>query len=415
MPTTVHFGNGRTLQLEGASLNGTSSDLSDDATLASGQPSDIANACAAAIGNPLTLPPLASCLAPGDHVALAIAEGVPCVEKVVAGVLQGLTQAGVDAERVVIVCAMNADAEHLSAFLKQSAPEIVAHDPRDDQQLCFAGVTRADREIMLNRRLVEADVAIPIGCARAISEQRLESVFAGLFPAFSSAAVQTEQWSRAMPRVGGDGRFATTADEAGWLLGSALVMQVVPSLTSGIAGVYAGPVEAVREAASIASEAFWRQVPQDEAELVIATLTGDAREQTWENLSRTLAAAERHAASDAAIVLCTELCEPLDERLAEVLTDDDAERAGQFLSQLDLPGAPIAAHLLAARERGPLYLMSQLSPEWVEDIGLAPVANERELGRLASQRPHAVLLEGAQYRAIDTPVQTPSETLNEEY
>ncbi|MEM9185769.1 MAG: lactate racemase domain-containing protein [Planctomycetota bacterium] len=394
MPTTLHVGAGRRLQIE------TEAEIGSPG--ASGVADVPAAECAAAAARqPLGYPPLSACLVPDDRVAIALGEGVPCFEEMLAGLVTALEDAGVDPGAVTIVAADRRDAEHLMTSPLGNRCEVVSHDASDDEQLCFAGVTHSEQQVLLNRRLVDADVVIPLTCARGPSDGSAGGggVFADLYPAFADAtAWQTPPTTRASC----DGhRFTSLSDEVGWLLGCTLVAQAVPSRTGGVAAVFVGPPEAVQTAAQDLTARLWRQAVNRRANLVIATLSGDCREQTWENVGRAVELAERLTSDGGALALCTELDEPLDDSLAAVLACGDPDQAYRVLASSDAPGASAAAKLLSAQERGPVYFMSHLPPDWVEEVGLAPVADEAELSRLASRRTTCIIVEGAQHATVD--------------
>jgi hypothetical protein len=50
--------------------------------------------------------------------------------------------------------------------------------------------------------------------------------------------------------------------------------------------------------------------------------------------------------------------------------------------------------------RGPVYFLSQLDDETVEDLGLAPVADVEELVRLASRHESCIVLDDSQYSLV---------------
>ena len=56
-----------------------------------------------------------------------------------------------------------------------------------------------------------------------------------------------------------------------------------------------------------------------------------------------------------------------------------------------------AWELLQALDRGPVYLMSDLNDEIVEDLGIAPVGNITEFARLASRHESCIVLPDAHH------------------
>jgi hypothetical protein len=59
-----------------------------------------------------------------------------------------------------------------------------------------------------------------------------------------------------------------------------------------------------------------------------------------------------------------------------------------------------AWHLARALQRGPVYFLSQLDEETVEDLGLAPVANIDEIVRLAEHYESFVVVEDSQNATV---------------
>ena len=56
-----------------------------------------------------------------------------------------------------------------------------------------------------------------------------------------------------------------------------------------------------------------------------------------------------------------------------------------------------AWHLARALQRGPVYFLSQLDDELVEEMGLAPVSSLDQLARLARQHASCIVLDDSQY------------------
>ena len=56
-----------------------------------------------------------------------------------------------------------------------------------------------------------------------------------------------------------------------------------------------------------------------------------------------------------------------------------------------------AWELVQALDQGPVYLLSDLNPEMVEDLGIAPVGNIVEFARLASRHESCIVLPDAHH------------------
>jgi hypothetical protein len=133
-----------------------------------------------------------------------------------------------------------------------------------------------------------------------------------------------------------------------------------------------------------------------QADLVIAALAGDHREQTWENVARALTKAGTLIEPGGAIVLCTELDELPDGPMNLLLEAVDFGDVQRELAREDAAEAHAAMVLAQALETGPVYLRSRLASDVVESLGMTPIEDDEELSRLAAGRDHCVLIEEAQ-------------------
>jgi nickel-dependent lactate racemase len=349
-----------------------------------------------ALSEPIDFPPLAASLVPGDRVAIAVGAAVPTPVEIVRGTLAALRGAGVDAEAISIVTAN----DRLAAKLRDelSGPgvgsvQVELHDADDETNLCFVGLNRKREPIVVNRTIYDADLVLPIGLARPRG-----GAFASLFPQFSSAAVIDRYRTPAnihSPTTRKAQRGETS--EAGRLIGAAMVVLVVPGPGDSVTQVLAGePKAAARRGAAIYRQQWSRHTAQ-RASLVIATVTGGPLAQTWDNVGRALAAANRLLDDDGAIALCTNLDRPLGESLGKLAGTPDLSRTQKRLFQEHAEDSWAAWQLARALARGPVYLLSQMDVDTVEELGLAPVADIDEVVRLAGRHESVIVLDDAQH------------------
>jgi hypothetical protein len=108
-------------------------------------------------------------------------------------------------------------------------------------------------------------------------------------------------------------------------------------------------------------------------------------------------AAERLVEEDGAIAICTNLDEPPGPSLGRLIGSSDLAATGRKISHDHSDDSWPAWQLARALERGPVYFLSQLDADTVEEMGMAPVADLDELVRLAGRRESCIVLDDAQH------------------
>jgi hypothetical protein len=98
-----------------------------------------------------------------------------------------------------------------------------------------------------------------------------------------------------------------------------------------------------------------------------------------------------------AIVVCSDLNSPPGPAVGHLMGNSNWERLERAVRN-DSAVDSVPAWLLArALQRGPVYFLSQLDDELVEEMGLAPVSSLDQLARLARQHPSCIVLDDSQY------------------
>ena len=399
MVTTLKYGEGSAVALKvGADT------LVAECGLPNAEPiDDPAAAVAAAMLDPIDYPPLSDCLVPSDQIAIALDVGLPQAAALVAGIASALIEAGVDASRIVVVQTPE-DARHEAdprAAMPQSIAsrvELITHEPDNRDALRYLAASADGNPIYINRRLADADVVIPLGCFRLDSAVGYHGIHSGICPTFSDTPTQKRFRSASNEdRSAHRERRRQEADEAGWLLGAALTVQIVPGAGKSVLHVLAGDVKSVAKRGGELCRAVWNYRLQQRAELVVAGIQGGAASQTWDNLARALTAAMNAVADGGAIAICTELSARPGRALRWLAESDDYETTMRNVRKERSPDAIAAAQLLRALDSNRVYLLSQLDDEVVEQLGVTPIDKVEDLVRLSSRSQSCIVLSNAQY------------------
>ena len=368
----------------------------------------IGEAMKGALAEPIGFPPLVQAVLPGDKVVLALERGVPQAAAIVARTVELLLEAGVGAADIMLLRSQ-VDVEsaapdplgELSEPLRKSVACRV-HDPRDRKSLGYLTAAANDRPIYVNRAIHDADLVIPIGVLRLADSLGYHGINSALFPAFSDAASLERFRSPKATGRGRQNRLRHEADKVGWLLGLQFTIQVVPGAAGEILHVLAGDLDTVFHEGSRLCDAAWNFSVPERASLVVATIEGDATQQTWENVGRALAAAAHAVDDDGAVVICSRLAEPIGPALQHLVGAEDLNGALREITRGRPADALAASELVRALQRGKVYLVSHLDDELVEELGVVPV-DERGVARVAGHYESCIVLAGAQYARAQPP------------
>ena len=383
--------------VEHASNHAAAREATTTATVAAVDP---AAAAMRALEAPLNFPPLAQAVVPGDQLAIAIDEAVPAAADIVRGVIAAAEAAGIEPDAITIVTSDEEFCRTLRDELGSgngAAPRVVVHDADDPHNLCLIGLTEKDEPLLVNRTIYEADVVLPIGCAR-LPEIAGSGVYDSLYPRFCDAQTISRRRTPSQRETAARRAAARRkAEEAGWLLGVPMVIQVVPGGGGSVAEVVAGESRAVAERCQQLCEQRWSFQAPRRASLVIATVSGGSQEQSWENIARALAATERLVAEGGAVAICSDLETAPGQSIGRLVGGSDLADVEREVRNDHSPDSWPAWQLARAQQRGPVYFLSHLDAEVVEEMGLAPIADMDELARLAGRHESCIVLEDSQH------------------
>jgi nickel-dependent lactate racemase len=369
-----------------------------------GEPlTDMAGAVSTALESPLGYPPLRQTATPGDRVVLSVGRGVPQVAQVTAAVVDSLMAAGVEPDGISVLrteADLDAGGENPCRLLQGVAGQrirLLTHDPLNRGNLAYLAATDQGEPILLNRLLTDADLVLPIDCLQAERTPGYFGIHSSIFPDLSDQRTQVRFRQLAESAYRGPRRreLAREVDQVAWLLGINFTIQLVPAAGDGVLGVVAGESTAVRRRGRELYRAAWASGVARRTSLVVATIEGGARQQTWENLGRALARATRLAEDGGAVAVCCELAAqpgPALQRLVGARSRQSVLR--QIRRECPADALP-ATQLARALDHGRVYLLSRLDPALVEDLEMVPVGGPEELARLARRNHSCTLLANA--------------------
>ena len=229
MSCQIPYGNNQTLDIEIPAGS-----LVADFSSVPGTPlDDPAAAVSAALTSPLDLPSIAQMIIPGDRIAIALDHEVPQPAAVLAGILHAILESElIEPQDITVVCSeaslLNIDLlEQLPADI-QAAIQVELHDPQDSKNLAFLATSQDGRPLHINRTLFDADLVLPVSLLRLPGSLDYLGPHGSLFPAFADATTQERfQAPSSTTSPVHHKRRIEEVDEAGWLLGIQLILQLV--------------------------------------------------------------------------------------------------------------------------------------------------------------------------------------------
>lgn len=380
-------------------------------------PLGVAARVARALAQPNQFLPLAEMVVPGDTVAIALDEGLPQPESIVAGILQVLEPCELGQIHVVLPASTG---EEAVVRLKSSLPASVSltvHNLTDRSAFGYLGADADAEAIRINRTLADADLVLPVNVMRVTDPLLGGPSGDALFPGMVDDAQRNRLQrftARAIARRENyhDERAASQAHQVRWNLGVQLMMSVEVTCGGGIGQIIVSSPETLREAvrAHYATHRQSHAAESEAADVVVACVEGDAAQQTMENLMRAALVARSYAAPSGTIVLVSTLerlgpLRSLDEQ-ADAEPDGDEPDAGHAtpgtLSQAEF-ATRVLHDLINEIDTSRRYLL-MFGGDWeaAEAFGFGVVQDEAALVRLINQNPNCCVLHAAQTAADAT-------------
>ncbi|MEM9353928.1 MAG: lactate racemase domain-containing protein [Planctomycetota bacterium] len=350
----------------------------------------------ASLASPLGYPSLLSATAPGDRLAVAIAENLPQAGPATLGAMLACFDAGVSPDSIALV-GRAAAMERATLFLRSAdeqlteTVEFVTHEPTDEESTAMLSVTAEGEPIRLNRVLFEADVVLSLGTTAGAGGNPRSDFLAGLYPGLADSQtlrqLELEDVEKASDHI----------HDAVWRLGLGLAVALLPGQGGGVGDIVAGSPDALRKEIRHRTRKAWSVDVEKPADLVVAELSGPGPLQTWQALAAALTAAERFAKPGAPVIARSQIDLPLGAALSRLVEDDSPERIERQLRKDRMPDSAAVLTLAQVLDRRPVFLESALQPQLAEALGFSPLADEYEVERLVGQHVSVVVLPDAQF------------------
>ncbi len=367
---------------------------------------DISMAIEKAFDHPIDFPPLSHAIVADDRIALAIEPGLPQMMAIVDGVVQYLLKNAVRPELITILLAQEHESlvEPLEAKLKERAGasiDVRYHHGQDPNSMGYLAAAHGAEPIYIDRALLEADVILPITCARDPNAWAYAGLF-GIVPWFTDSKTQ-QRWRHdyATEARGNHEKRLRAAKEVAWLLGIQPVLAVVPGPKGHVDSLFFGNAETVER--SIATAIAPRSITPspDLVDLLVCSIDGDDDQQTWDNVARVLDMAEHFLRPTGAVVVATQLREKPGPVFRWLSSMEDPEKTERHVLNSAHPQSLAAIEIFRSLSKRSIYLMSQLAREKLEEFGIGSVANIPELEHLIATHSATLVISGAQHRRVN--------------
>jgi Lactate racemase N-terminal domain len=351
-----------------------------------------------ALSSPIDFASIDQMIVAGDVVALAVEPNVPSLAKVVCSVAVWLIEHGVPPDNLHVVIP---GSEQQTANLVQTlnahglaGVHVDRHDPDDSNCVSYVAADDDAQAIYINRVLVDADVVIPISCARSRDAIDYLGSFS-IFPMFSNRDTRGQLYTYA--RLSDDSehqQLIERSNQAAWWLGLLVGIQVVPAVNDQVAAMLCGLLSAVDESAQ---QSLTRLEQENEAsDLVIACV--DGKSQDWFQVAHALHSAARYCTQGGSIVLCTEIAESIGPALRRLKdAQSSREQIAKRLAKDNADDALAAGAIFETTKDRHVYFVSKHRSDTVESLGMGVLAGEEQLIHIARQHSRYLVIHSAQH------------------
>jgi hypothetical protein len=364
---------------------------------------DIAAEVMHALDQPLEFPPFHLAMIEGDRIALAVDASIPGLQEVIVGAIDYLLAHHIAIEDISVVLSTCEPAT--LAFIRDQLPThlhqklaVYIHNPSEQNELGYLAATSEDAlPIYVNRRLLDADVVLPITLYH--SHQTIDYFgITGIFPLFADSEVMKR--CNTLSNLGAQSQShkrKKEAEEATWLLGIQCILKAVPAGDGKLLNVIAGVPSALEQLFLQDQKDHSKIVIDQLVDIAIAEVDGDANEQTWSNVARALHTARSAIRTQGTIVLRTRIDQKPGPSLRKLGSLDAPEKIEKQLSKESYSDTLTASLLCEYSQGCRIYLQSKLPQDAVEDMGIGYVTDDHQLEKLVSGHERCLWLPSAQH------------------
>lgn len=338
----------------------------------------------AALDKPVGFEPLRRALTPDDRVTVVVDPGVAQAVPIVEAVLAYLRDTGIALGSVTLLAPPEAPADWSAPLAVEYAPvRREVHDPADRKRLAYVASTADGRRIYLNRTLAEGDFTIVVSGRGYDPLAGYAGAEFAIFPALGDEENRNAYQGQVSIDAPGEDPWPVReeAAEVVVLLGMPFFVQVIEGAGDTVQDVIAGlppsSAEGVRR-----QDARWAGTVAEEADTVVAAVSGDPSQTTFLDLAKALVCAARVSPKGSRIALLTAAAPALGAGAELLRTMDTPSGAKKRLAKLK-PTDWSAARLWAYVTRTySVFLASGYPDDVAESLFTTPVRTPDEVQRL---------------------------------
>jgi nickel-dependent lactate racemase len=362
---------------------------------------DVAASVREALEAPTDFPPLRRALTPDDHVAITVPASLHQLPAILKAVIEHVLSAGVRPQNITVLTSTGEEQrQQLALELQPEVPgaSIVAHRRAEAAEHAYLAGTAAGRAVYLDRHLVDAGQVIVIGKIPYDSLFGYRGGLDELFPTFSNEATWMEFQARPPQNLGGGsgGAAAAEAREIGWLLGLPFLVQVLEGPGDSVTQILAGTADSLGARSHELLDEQERLRVGRYADLVVATITGDAAQQTFADIARAFAVASRVVKAGGAIAVLSRASVEPGPGFA-YLSGAEAPVDGLRLARQHHAAELNSIWQLAtAAEHARLFLFSDLNKDTAQELFITPLESPEQVQKLSQESAITILLPDAQ-------------------
>jgi hypothetical protein len=364
-----------------------------------------------AFSAPVDYPSLDRSIFPGDRLAVVLQAGLPAAREVLHEILLHLEKIDFSLEDLVVVInpqsakefgfskeevqeAMQSQAESLTPNrLKSIADRPIAfhiHNPDNQTELAYLAANEEGDPVYLSRRLVDADVILPVGISVAGNEKRAMDC---LYPDFSSTATRQrfQAGEMSIEQQRAEIRLANDA------VGSFSTIQLVSGPGRIMQRVLFGLRDEVWSEAQQLSDRLWEIEKPEQARAIVATIETTTGQTDWDDIVQALLTAHQFADPAAPLIVWSEIERLPHKSLRNALMTTFEDSPKHKLT-------PAMRQLCDVLREHPVYLHAGLSRDEVEGLGLGYLEDARQIKRICDSLDHCLLLRDAHRCRMKAPL-----------